>query len=140
MSKEDIFASTVQKTNLLLKDIEKELDWIDKKNDAYSLLKAVIQTLRDRLTIEEAVDFGAQLPMLLRGIFYEGWRPSRVPVKFDRAEFIGEIERRFPSDPDLPTEEMIQTVLIALGRYITKGEMDDVKNMLPKDFRILFPE
>ncbi|EKE11027.1 MAG: hypothetical protein ACD_15C00151G0005 [uncultured bacterium] len=140
MPKEDVFASTVQKTNLLLKDIENELGWVDSKNKVYSLLRAVVQTLRDRLTVDEASDFGAQLPMLLRGIFYEGWRPSRVPIKFDRAEFIGEVERRFPSDPELPTEKMIHAVLAALGRYVTKGEMDDVKNMLPKDFRILFPE
>jgi len=36
----------------------------------------------DRLPITIAANFAAQLPELLRGVFYDGWSPSRVPIKF----------------------------------------------------------
>lgn len=138
MPREDIFGDTIQKSNLLLKDIEKELGWTNSKNKTYSLFRAVIQTIRDRLTVEEAVHFAAQLPMLLKGLYYEGWKPSKNPVKFNRAEFIGEIERKFPTDPEISTEKMIQAVIKALEKHIAWGEMEDIKNMLPKDFRDFF--
>src|SRR5690606_36596683 len=111
----------IQKSNLLLKDIENEFEWLASRNRAYSLSKAVIQTVRDRLTVEEAADFGAQLPMLIRGAYYEGWKPSKMPVKFNRAEFIGEVERKFPSDPDISTEKTIRGVFKILGKHIAKN-------------------
>lgn len=140
MAREDVFATTVQKSNLLLKDIENEFGWIDSKNRAYSLLRAVIQTIRDRLTVQEAADFGAQLPMLIRGVYYEGWKPSRMPVKFNRAEFIGEVERKFPSDPEISTEKTIRGVFKILEKHVAKEEINDIKNMLPKEFREFFFE
>ncbi|HOF42625.1 MAG TPA: DUF2267 domain-containing protein [Candidatus Moranbacteria bacterium] len=138
MPKKGVFDSTIQKSNLLLKDIENEFEWLGSRNRAYSLLKAVIQTVRDRLTVEEAADFGAQLPMLIRGAYYEGWKPSKMPVKFNRAEFIGEVERKFPSDPDISTEKTIRGVFKILGKHIAKNEIRDIENMLPKEFGIFF--
>lgn len=42
---------------------------------AYRVLRAVLQSLRDRLTVEEA----AHLPMVIRGVYYDGFRPSELP-------------------------------------------------------------
>jgi hypothetical protein len=50
------------------------------------VLKGVLQALRDRLKVEEAVQFGAQFPMLVRGFDYEGWRPAQVPLRIRRKE------------------------------------------------------
>jgi uncharacterized protein (DUF2267 family) len=65
----EVFDSTLQKTSQWLNDLMMDMGWQDRQM-AYSTLRAVLHTLRDRLTADEAVDLGAQLPMLIRG-FYE---------------------------------------------------------------------
>jgi len=72
---EGMFAETIEKTGLWLEDLAQELGNIPAQR-AYSILRAVLHALRDRLTVEEAVKLGAQLPLLVRGFYYEGWRPG----------------------------------------------------------------
>ena len=57
-----------------------ELDW-ENEHKAYLALRTVLHTLRDRLSVEEAVQLGAQLPMLIRGFYYEGWTLKQKPTK-----------------------------------------------------------
>src|SRR6056297_1319732 len=59
----------------------------------YSMLRAVLHAVRDRLTAEEAAHFSAQLPMLVRGFYFEGWRPALAPNDFDtQAEFLDRVD------------------------------------------------
>ncbi len=67
----DVFDTTVQKTNIWLKEIMEALGW-ENKHKAYLALRATLHALRDRLIFEEAVQFAAQMPMLIRGLYYEG--------------------------------------------------------------------
>jgi uncharacterized protein (DUF2267 family) len=75
----DVFDQTLQKTNIWLKEIMDDLG--PDRQRAYHALRAVLHTLRDRLTVEEAAHLSAQLPLLVRGIYFEGWHPrtSRPP-------------------------------------------------------------
>lgn len=70
-----VFDRTLQKTNLWLGDVMAELDTED-RHQAYSALRATLHALRDRLTVDEAAQLAAQLPLLVRGIYYENWRPA----------------------------------------------------------------
>ena len=76
----DTFDKTVRKSNLWLKDVMERLDTRD-RHHAYSTLRAVLHALRDRIGAESSAHLGAQLPMLLRGLFYEGWDPTGKPTK-----------------------------------------------------------
>jgi uncharacterized protein (DUF2267 family) len=69
----------MQKTQIWLKDLMSQLDWEDRPHKAYLALRTVLHALRDRLTVEEAVQLGAQLPMLVRGFYYEGWTLKGKP-------------------------------------------------------------
>jgi hypothetical protein len=92
------FNSTVHKTNRVLRDIEEAYGWRKElREQSYSALRAVLHELRARLTVQEAADFAAQLPILVRGVFYEGWDPSRVPVKMHKERFSG----TDPAGPEL---------------------------------------
>jgi len=42
---------------------------------AHHALRAVRHALRDRLPLHLAAHLGAQLPLLVRGIYYDSWHP-----------------------------------------------------------------
>ena len=75
----DVFDRTLQKTNMWLNQIMEIMGWED-RHAAYTALRAILHALRDRLTVQEAAQHAAQLPMLIRGIDYEGWNPAHTPA------------------------------------------------------------
>jgi len=134
----DIFGNTLQKTHLWLTDLMQELEWDDRRK-AYLALRAVLHTLRDRLTVEEAAHLGAQLPMLIRGFYYEGWDPSGKPVKErHRDDFLVHIKGYFKHDEGVIPEKITRAVFKLLTRRITEGEIEDVKQVLPTELRGLW--
>jgi uncharacterized protein (DUF2267 family) len=134
----DVFDSTIQKTNIWLKDLMELLG--GDRHKAYQALRAVLHALRDRLTVEEAAEFGAQLPMLIRGIYYEGWNPTGKPVKErHREQFLARIQQQFKGDAETNPEILAQAVFSLLQMRITQGEIEDVKHILPLEIRDLWP-
>jgi uncharacterized protein (DUF2267 family) len=132
------FDSTLQTTNIWLNEVMERLAWQD-KHRAYLALRAVLHALRDRLTVEEATDLGAQLPMLIRGFYYEGWTPVGKPVKERRRqEFLAHVAEAFRNDPDVQPEQVARAVFQVLAKHVTAGEIKDVKNNLPEPIRSLF--
>ena len=68
------FESSLDKTNLILKDIENAYGWPkERRNQSYAALRTVLHLLRDRLPVDESVEFAQQLPVLVRGIYFDGW-------------------------------------------------------------------
>lgn len=133
------FDATIQTTNIWLDEIMKEMGWHD-RHKAYHALRAVLHTLRDRLPMIEAVQLAAQLPMLVRGFYYEGWRPQHTPVKErTRDLFLSHIGDAFLFDVDADSRKITRAVLGLLQRHISPGEIDDVKGILPHDIRELWP-
>ena len=128
---------TVQLTHIWINDLDARLGWEDK---SFRLLRTVLQALRDWLSVNEAVGLGAQLPELLRGIYYEHWRPAATPVKQRRkADFIARVDKAFKTDPILFTSEAVAAVFELLSEKITAGEIEDVRHALPADIRALWP-
>jgi uncharacterized protein (DUF2267 family) len=135
----EIFDATVHKTNSWLKEVMQEIHRDDRRK-AYLALRATLHALRDRLTVEEVAQLGAQLPMLVRGFYYEGWDPTRKPVKLrDREEFLSLLEEKFRADDTLNPELIARAVFKVLANRITAGEIEDVKHMLPAEIRALWP-
>ncbi|MDR3638475.1 MAG: DUF2267 domain-containing protein [Isosphaeraceae bacterium] len=133
------FESTYQTTNLWLKQLMAELGW-DDAHRAYHALRAVLHALRDRLTVEEAVDLGAQLPMLVRGFYYEGWVPAGKPLKERKKEdFLAHIAAEFRHDPEVFPEAVAWAVFKVLESRVSAGEIRDVAHVLPSDIRTLWP-
>jgi uncharacterized protein (DUF2267 family) len=136
----DVFDTTLQKTHLWLNEIMTELGWEDNRHWAYLALRTVLHTLRDHLTVEEAMHLGAQLPMLIRGFYYEGWTLTGKPVKERRKEeFLAHIRHAFRNDERIDPEEVVRAVFRVLSRRVTEGEISDVKHLLPAALRDLWP-
>ena len=107
---------------------------------AYHALRAVLHALRDRLTLEEAVDLAAQLPMLIRGFYFEGWKPRGKPVAERKKEqFLAHIEDAFRGDRHGEPEEITRAVFKVIALHVTSGEIEDIKRCLPDKLRELWP-
>ena len=134
------FDTTLEKTNGVLKHIEESYGWPkDLRNQSYSGLRAVLHTLRDRLTVEETAHLSAQLPMLIRGIYFEGWDPTKVPVKMHRDDFLQRVRQEFSYEVPGGTERLVDVVIEAVRRHITEGEWQNVRASLPKDLVAVLP-
>jgi uncharacterized protein (DUF2267 family) len=132
--------TTVDKTNRVLREIEEAYGWPkERRNQSYAALRAVLHALRDRLTVDECAHVAAQLPTLIRGIYFEGWDPSRVPVKMHDEEFLRRVRREFSYDVRGGIQPLIQTVLRALRGHVTEGEWDDIKTSMPKELATVLP-
>lgn len=130
----DAFDTTMNKTNIWLKEIGDEMGW-DDRHLAYLALRGVLVAIRDRLTVDEAAQFGAQLPLLIRGMYYDGWRPSAMPVKYDLEGFLFRIKEQFVRAADVNPEQVARAVFRVISRRTAQGEIEDVEGIMPADIR-----
>lgn len=129
---------TVQLTYIWINELDEMLGWSDKSR-SYRLLRTVLQTLRDWLPVNESADLAAQLPALLRGVYYEHWRPATTPVKQrSKADFLARVDHAFVGDPILYTAEAVSIVFQFLSGKVSAGEIADVRHALPADLRALW--
>jgi uncharacterized protein (DUF2267 family)/CBS domain-containing protein len=102
-------------------------------------IRAVLHAVRDNLTLDEASDLAAQMPHLIRGIFYEGWKPSdTTPAKDRTAEQFLDRVRRVLTDRDDP-EQAASAVFAAIEQQVTEGEALQAKQMLTKEVQEMWP-
>ena len=135
----DVFDRTIHKTNNWMNELMEALGWHD-RHKAYLALRVTLHALRDRLTVEEVAQLGAQLPMLIRGFYYEGWDPTGKPLKErHKEEFLARIAEQFSGDDQADAEQVARAVFSVLSDRVTEGEIEDVKHVLPAELRELWP-
>lgn len=133
------FDTTIQVTNTWLAEIGLELNWDDRQK-SYHALRAVLHALRDRLPVNSATHLAAQLPMLVRGFYFEGWHPAGTPVReHTQDEFLVHVTEAFLFDVNAHAKEIALAVFKVMSRHITAGEVTKVKEALPKGIRELWP-
>lgn len=133
----DIFDKAVQQGNIWLKEMSEVLERPD-RHKAYAALRSTLHVLRDCLTIEEATDLGAQLPTLIRGIYYEGWNPSETPSKIRKKEnFVDAVRTELKGHEDIDPQVALRALFTILQRHVSRGEMDQVVTNLTRDVRSL---
>lgn len=134
-----LFEDSLGKTALWLEEIMAETGWDDPKR-AYSTLRAVLHTLRDRLTPDEAVDLSIHLPLLVRGLYFEAWRPDQRPEAYGhKDDFLERVNRRYARNQGPELETAVRAVLNVLARHLPPKEVDQIKRQLPRDLRALWP-
>ncbi len=130
---------TIQQTNVWLKKLAEDHHFAD-RHHAYSALRAVLHVLRDRLTPEQAVHLGAQLPTLVRGIYYEGWRLAGKPeTERQPTEFANLVAAQLP--PQFPRDGLSVTkaVFDLLRSELDPKETAKIVETLPLPLRGLWP-
>jgi uncharacterized protein (DUF2267 family) len=131
---------TIQETNIWLKALAEELHFED-RHHAYNALRAVLHALRDRLTPETAVHLGAQLPMLVRGLYYEGWHMAGKPTKdHSTQEFADHVLEQLPPQFRIDPLYVARGVFKILWERLDPGESAKVIDHLPLQLRALWPQ
>ena len=99
----------------------------------YHLLRAVLQSLRDQMSVHEAAHFSAQLPLILRGAFFEGWNPHVQQLKgVTKEDFLQIVKGRLSHAglPKFELEEGVLTTLNVIKNHISSGEMNDLVSVV----------
>jgi uncharacterized protein (DUF2267 family) len=128
-----IIDRSVEQTNIWLNEIAGEFE--AGRGDAYRVLRAVLHALRDRVSVDEAAQLGAQLPELVRGIYYAEWNPGATPATGGAKAFLDRIAREAMLAGDTEAEFALGAVMRTLRRHVSAGEIDDVIAQLPQDLR-----
>ena len=128
----------VSETEAWIDDVMRRLGWHDRER-VYLVLLATLHGLRDSLPRDEAVYIGAQLPTLLRGLYYEGWHPGAHPAAKGRGAFLQRIHDSVHRDPGIDVEEAARVVFAALAARLPASELEDAKVATPKSLHNLWP-
>ncbi len=131
----DSLDRSIDKTNAWLGDVAASFGTEDRRL-AYRVSRSWLHTLRDRLPVNIAAHIAAQLPELLRGVFYEGWNPSKVPIKYSKDEYIA----RFAKDAQIHHTEVPRAgrlVTAAFSKHLSPGAVNEALGALPADIRKL---
>lgn len=133
-----VFEHTIEITHHWLTDLMERMGWHD-KHRAYVALRAVLHALRDRVGVDDAAHLAAQLPMLVRGFYYEGYHPAGKPlVERKKSQFLAHVAAEC-SDESLNDGRVTRAVFEVLAKHITPGEAEKVKAILPAEVRALWP-
>jgi uncharacterized protein (DUF2267 family) len=131
MTTSDVFQTTITKSAEWVEDVMAQLGITDARK-GLRVLRAGLHTIRDRLPDGEVVDLGAQIPTLLRGFYYDGWRPGAARERpRDEGEVLEEMRDNLDRDATIDPELGLRAVIRVLAWHVSGGELDDVEHTLP---------
>ncbi|WP_294606572.1 DUF2267 domain-containing protein [Roseovarius sp.] len=135
----EVIDHTVHLTHEWINDLSERLGW-SSKSSTLRMLRTGLHQIRDHLGVNEVAQFSAQLPLLLRGMFFEGWVPKNTPLKERHAaQFIAAIEEQVGQVTEYRGAEDITAVFHLLNARISRGEIEGVRATLTKEIRALWP-
>jgi uncharacterized protein (DUF2267 family) len=135
----EVFDKTLQTTHIWLDEIMAELG--PDRQRAYHALRGVLHALRDRLPLNLAAHLGAQLPLLVRGIYYDSWHPEPdTSRERKQEEFLKHVGAGLEGIRPMDVKEATRVVFGVIGRHVTEGQVEKIRQALPKDILALWPE
>jgi uncharacterized protein (DUF2267 family) len=130
----EVFDKTLETTHIWLGEIMEDLG--PDRQVAWKVLSIVLHKLRDRLPIGLAAHLGAQLPLLIRGVYYDQFEPAKLPTDCNsREEFVAEVEEWLADARPIDPDQAVRTVFKILSRHISEGQIQKVKEALPQSLR-----
>jgi uncharacterized protein (DUF2267 family) len=135
----DVFDKTLQTTNTWLGEIMDDLG--PDRQVAWHALSAVLRALRDRIPLDLAAHVGAELPLLVRGAYYDQWRPAEQPERYRALEeFLRRVVDNLGAIRPVNSQDAARSVFRVLNRHLPEGQIDKVRDALPEDIRAIWPE
>jgi uncharacterized protein (DUF2267 family) len=137
----DVFDKTLQTTHIWLDELMQDESIGPDRQVAWHVLGVVLRAVRDSIPLELAVHLGSQLPLLVRGLYYDQWHgPGRMDEKPRSLDaFLAPIGERLsqirPMDPRVVTG----AVFTVLARHVDPGQAEKVRQALPGEVQTLWP-
>jgi uncharacterized protein (DUF2267 family) len=129
----EVFDKTLQTTNIWLGEITAALG--PDRQLAWKVLSVVLRKLRDRLPVELSAHLGAELPILVRGVYYDQFEPAKQPTDWELGEFIHEVSEWLSDIRPVDPRAAVQSVFSVLSRHVSRGQIAKVQGALPEDLR-----
>jgi uncharacterized protein (DUF2267 family) len=143
VTRSHVLDSHLETANVWLNELMENLELVSPGDRPRALhaLRAGLHSIRDRLPAAEVVDLGAQLPTLIRGLYYEGWRLANDPTRIrDRAAMIDRVKQELAPDPRLDPVDVLRAVIGLLVEHVTPGEILDMFGTLPREIASLWED
>jgi uncharacterized protein (DUF2267 family) len=135
----ELFTSATTDAYVWIDEICGELDWVD-RHRALRALRAALHVLRDHLSVEQNAKLAAQLPTLVRGIYFEGWQPTRPSRERGIEGYLEALSAADPLESEVDPFEIARAVYAVLARHVSRGEVQKIVVTLPHRLRILWED
>ena len=136
----DVFDKTLQTTHIWLDDLMAETG--PDRQVAWHVLGVVLRAVRDRIPLELAVHLGSQLPLLMRGTYYDQWhapwRMDEKPRSLDK--FLEPIGEQLAQIRPINARNATGAVFRILSRHVTPGQIEKVRQSLPAEVQAIWLE
>ena len=134
-----VFERTNHEAHEWVNDLAGRTGWTNER-EVLRLLRTVLAKVRDHLPVNEMAQFSAQLPIILRGMFFEGWQPKMTPVQERHASaFVAAINDEVGEVLDYQGIMDIKATFSVINAHVSRGEVEDVRACLPQELRELWP-
>jgi uncharacterized protein (DUF2267 family) len=135
----DVLEKSEQETNIWLNEIGERIDTPDRRK-AFNALRATLHAVRDRIGPDNALHLAAQLPLLIKGLFFENWRPSETPTREREKEtFLANVDAEIYRGIGVEPEVAVRAVLEVLADHIDAAEVAKLQRLFPEEMRDLWP-
>lgn len=133
------FEALIQTTQEWMLELT-ELTGRHDEHKAWQMMRAVLHVLRDRMTVAHSAHLSAQLPTIIRGLYFEGWRPAEQPLRLrTRDEFIQAVNDELSGHPEIDPNQAVDCVFRLLSNRITGGELEKIKGAMQPELRAMWP-
>lgn len=130
----EVFDKTLQTANIWLGEMMERLDC--DRQAAWRVLSVVLQRLRDRLPLDLAAHLGAQLPLIVRGVYYDQFSPGRAASEDVTPEDL--IAAVADGLDAIDAEDAVMVVFDVLGRHLSEGQAAKLRGALPQGLQMLW--
>lgn len=134
----EVIDHSVHLTHEWINELAERLGWSSKRS-ALRLMRITLRHVRDHLVVNEVAHVSAQLPIVIRGFFFEGWVPKQTPIKERNVQdFVTFITEQMAEAEEYRGRDDIKCVFDLLNNRISRGEVEDVRSTLPTSIRDLW--
>ena len=132
-----LLESSIEQADVWIGELAHELGGADDSH-AWDVLRAVLHAIRDGLSVEQAAAFGEALPMLIRGLYYEDWKPARTPLELrDLDAFLARVALNAQLESEAVASAAVAGVVRVLLRHTSASLEEGTLSILPESLAFL---